>query len=320
MNIIFDGNFLCWKGASIWSQYHAGKDIAEVLRDKDNQQQLLRKFVIDMCGTISQRFPVVTRVVVVFDSVRSWRYNFHDDYKYALTRVANPWKDEFVRTMNEFEELLAKKGIITSRIDGAEGDDLMYFWSLYFDQVLNEPCICITADSDMRQIITPNVSLFNNNSKNLKCYTHADNERFWRDHFDIDVEVKTVVPFETVLAKAIMGDSNDNIPKLKTGFGEKAFERFLQTGVEPPAEHETAFDFAYRIAQQFGAFTNTDFEQWVDPILVNLRLTWLCLPAYVEAGLQPMAESILEDIGNKRDFYSYELPYSLENIYGMLIK
>lgn len=324
MNIIFDGNFLAHKCFSVWQQYHQGEDIAEVISQPENQQVLVRKFVIDLCATL-QRFSQIDCVVVVFDS-RSWRYSLHDDYKYALTRTKDPWKDHFFTVLAEFESLLSRKGIITSRVQGAEGDDLMYLWSIYFDQVLDEQCCCITADSDMRQIITQNVSIFNNNSKNLRCFTHPVNEVFWHEYHRDDVVVQAVNPFEVVLYKAIMGDKNDNIPKLKKGFGEKGFERFIQhiTPYDKPDNPEF-IQLAQWIAGKFSDFIKIPEDELLGQIIFNLKMTWLNLSVYNETDYmtengKSLLENMLEDIANKKDGYNYKLPYTLENIYGMLIK
>ncbi len=227
MNIIFDGNYLFIKSYSIWSTYHKGKDMCEVLSNKENCQQLIRKTITDMCATLN-RFKNVNRVVIVFDS-KSWRYSIHEDYKYKTTRVQEPHKTKMFAVMDELESLLNNKGFITSRVEGAEGDDLLLMWSVYFEHVLNEHCICVTGDSDIRQIISPKVTVFNNNSKKLDCYCHSENEKFFNDYFDIDVTVKPTNAIESTLYKVVMGDSSDNIPKLKHGFGDKAFEKFIKT-------------------------------------------------------------------------------------------
>ena len=182
MNLLFDGNFAFHKTFSIFSTYYKGQDMQEVLQDKEKQQVLIRKCIIDMCNTV-RRFKDVERVIFVIDS-HSWRYNFYDDYKYALTKVKDAYYSNFIEVLNMFEALLRKKGVIVSRVNGAEGDDLMYIWSLYYGYILDEPLVIVTGDSDIRQIMTKNVSLFNNNSKNLKMYCVPGNEVYWKGHYN----------------------------------------------------------------------------------------------------------------------------------------
>ena len=185
MNIIFDGNYLFHRNFSIFSTYYRGQDMCEVLEDDENRQVLLRKCVIDLCYTV-RRFENVNKVAFVIDS-SSWRHKVYDDYKYSLTRVRDPFYKHFLTCLNMFEELLRKKGIIVSRVNGAEGDDLLYVWSLYFGYCLDEELLIITGDSDIRQVITPNVSLFNNNSKNLRLFCIPEKEVYWTEKVGTEI-------------------------------------------------------------------------------------------------------------------------------------
>ena len=121
MNILFDGNYLYHRNFSIFSTYYKDEDIGAILQDKEKQQVLLRKCIIDLCHTV-RKFENVERVVFVIDS-RSWRYGLYDNYKYALTRVREPYYKDFLAVLQQLEELLKSRGIIVSRVDGAEGDD-----------------------------------------------------------------------------------------------------------------------------------------------------------------------------------------------------
>ena len=227
MNILFDGNYLFHRNFSIFSTYYKGQDMNEVLQDPEKQQVLLRKCIIDLCHTV-RKFKDIKRVEFVIDS-SSWRYSIYDDYKYALTRVRDPFYKHFLTVLDMFEALLRRKGLIVSRVMGAEGDDLLYVWGLYFGYCLDEELVIITGDSDIRQIMNKNVSLFNNNSKNLKMYCIPEKEVFWNEYLETDVQVIPTKPFEVLLYKVIMGDTSDNIPKLKAGFGPKAFEKFIES-------------------------------------------------------------------------------------------
>ena len=62
------------------------QDMKEVLQDPEKRQVLIRKCIIDMCAAVKRFEDVVKRVAFVIDS-SSWRYNFYDNYKYALTKV-----------------------------------------------------------------------------------------------------------------------------------------------------------------------------------------------------------------------------------------
>lgn len=324
MNILFDGNYLFHRNFSIFSTYYNGQDLVDVLQDKEKQQVLIRKCIIDLCYTV-RKFKDVKRVAFVIDS-SSWRYNFYDDYKYALTRVRDPYYKHFLTVLDMFEALLRKKGLIVSRVMGAEGDDLLYVWALYFGYCLDEELVIITGDSDIRQIMTKNVALFNNNSKNLKMYCTPEREVFWNEYLETHVQVIATKPFEVLLYKVIMGDTSDNIPKLKSGFGPKAFEKFIDfiSPYDEPKNVELV-EMAQWIASRFSDFTKMKYEDVLGKVLFNLKMTWLNLSVYNNTDYRTkngksLLENMLDDVNNQKDNYSYKGEYTLESFYGMIIK
>ena len=325
MNVLFDGNYLFHKTFSVFSTYYKGQDMAEVLADKEKRQVLLRKCIIDMCYALKRFEKDLTRVAFVIDS-HSWRYNFYDDYKYALTRTYDSAHQGFIDCLYEFEALLRKKGIIVSRVQGAEGDDLIYVWSLYFGYCLDEPMVIITGDSDLRQIMNKNVALFNNNSKNLKLYCTPEKEVYWNEYMDADVQVVPTVPFEVLLYKVIIGDTSDNIPKIKTGMGPKGFEKFVEW-MKPYTEPKDVdlITMARWIADKFAEYTHQTEDEVLGKILFNLKMTWLNLSVYNEMNYhsrsgKSLLERMLDDVNLQKDKYSYNNTYTLENFYGMPIK
>lgn len=324
MNILIDGNYAYHKAFSVFSTYYKGQDLEEVMSDPEKQQVLIRKCIIDICSAI-RRFNNVERVVVVIDS-HSWRYNFYDDYKYALTRVRDPYYKHFLTVLDMFEALLRKKGLIVSRVIGAEGDDLLYVWALYFGYCLDEELVIITGDSDIRQIMTKNVALFNNNSKNLKMYCTPEREVFWNEYLETDVQVIATKSFEVLLYKVIMGDTSDNIPKLKSGFGPKAFEKFIDfiSPYDEPKNVELV-EMAQWIASRFSDFTKMKYEDVLGKVLFNLKMTWLNLSVYNNTDYRTkngksLLENMLDDVNNQKENYSYKGEYTLESFYGMIIK
>ena len=325
MNVLFDGNYLFHKTFSVFSTYYKGQDMAEVLADKEKRQVLLRKCIIDMCYTLKRFEKDLKRVAFVIDS-HSWRYNFYDDYKYALTRTYDESHQGFIDCLDEFESLLRKRGIIVSRVQGAEGDDLIYVWSLYFGYCLDEQMVIITGDSDIRQIMNKNVALFNNNSKNLKLYCTPEKEVCWNEYMDADVQVVPTVPFEVLIYKVIMGDTSDNIPKIKTGMGPKGFEKFIEW-MRPYTEPKNVdlITMARWIADKFAEYTHQNEDEVLGKILFNLQMTWLNLSVYNEMNYysrsgESLLERMLNDVNLQKDKYSYNKTYTLENFYGLPIK
>lgn len=323
MNILFDGNYLFHRNFSIFSTYYK-EPMEQVLEDEEKRQVLIRKCVIDLCHSV-RKFQDVKRVAFVIDS-SSWRYELYADYKYALTRVRETFYKHFLTVLDMFEALLRKKGLIVSRVKGAEGDDLLYVWSLYFGYCLDEELVIITGDSDIRQIINKNVSLFNNNSKNLKMYCIPEREAFWNEYLETDIQVVPTKPFEVLLYKVIMGDTSDNIPKLKAGFGPKAFEKFIES-ITPYQEPKSVdlITMAQWIASRFAEFAKVREEDILGNVLFNLKMTWLNLSVYNNTDYQTengksLLENMLDDVNNQKDKYSYKGAYTLESFYGMVIK
>ena len=331
INLIFDGNYLIHKTFSVWSMYYQDRKntpeqneeaVFEALCDKEKQQVFLRKIIMDLCATVRRFSTNPDSVVVVVDS-HSWRYKIYDNYKYALTRFKASYYKEFCAMIDYVESFLRKKGIIVSRVQGAEGDDLLYLWSIYYTQALEEPCIIVTGDSDIRQIMNSNIAIFNNNSKNLRLYCTPDREVFWNEQVDADILVEPTNPFEVILYKVVMGDKSDNVPKIKSGFGDVAFSKFI-TAISPytkPQDGVSLTGFAMWIASRFSEYTKINYEDTLGKVLFNLKLTWLNLETY--NGIRvcgDLLKNMLEDIKDKKDNYSYNKAYTLEDFYGMMIK
>lgn len=333
MNILFDTNFLFHKTFSVWSMYYQDRKVSpeenerkliEALQDKEKQQVLIRKLLIDACAAIN-RFNDIKKVVFCIDS-SSWRYQFYDNYKYALTRVRGEYYKDFLNVLNMFEKFLRKKGFIVSRVMGAEGDDLLYIWSIYFSQVLEEEAVIITGDSDIRQVINPKISLFCNNSKNLRFFCIPERVVEWNEYFDTDITVEGVIPFEITLYKVIMGDKSDNIPKIKKGFGDAAFAKFIHSISPYTIPEDDLIATAQWIAGKFCEFTKSNnYNDVLGQVIFNLKMTWLNLSVYNEnnfkyENFKSLLENMLDDVNRQKNNYNYCKPFTLEDIYGSVIK
>ena len=330
-NILVDGNFCIHKAFAVWSTYYQDRKktpeeneqaVLEALIDKEKQQVFLRKIIIDLCASVRKFSEKPDSVVIVIDS-HSWRYQFYEDYKYALTKFRSPYYKDFCLMIDYLESYLRKKGIIVSRVQGAEGDDLLYLWSIYYTQVLEEPCVIVTGDSDIRQIMNSDIAIFNNNSKNLHLYCTPDREVYWNERMEADVMVDPIVPFEVLLYKVIMGDKSDNIPKIKNGVGDVGFRKFIDsiTPYTKPQEGTPLTDMAMWIADRFAKFANLNYEDTLGKILFNLKMTWLNLETYNGIGVcNDLLRKMLKDVKRNKNTYSYKKLYTLEDFYGMVIK
>jgi 5'-3' exonuclease len=169
INILCDGNYIFHKTFGVFGGFGI-KDPAEVLGTKGEQSMFIRKIATDLCAGL-KLLPQGGRLIFTCDS-RSWRKDVEiEDGGYKSTRVKDETVDWsiFFDLMAEFGQQMEKQGFIYSKVKGAEGDDLLYFWSEHFNSI-GENCIIISGDKDMHQLARHNEKgwtvIWNNNSKN----------------------------------------------------------------------------------------------------------------------------------------------------------
>lgn len=101
-------------------------------------------------------------------------------------------------------DILNNLGVKSIKYPGTEGDDLQYLLSK-----MTESSIIVTDDSDLQQLVSPNVSIM----KVLKGTTFVT----WRTIIE---DWKLPDASHLARVKAIVGDSSDNVPQLVKGLGE----------------------------------------------------------------------------------------------------
>jgi 5'-3' exonuclease len=307
-NVVFDGNYLLHKTFSVIRNYNPDAEtVEELFKDTKLKGVFLRKMIIDACSALNKITVPIDQVVFVFDST-SWRYGFHPDYKHKLSKVKN---DDFTQVFEIMEKLITKLinvGFVVSRVEAMEGDDLLFFWSKYFEN-LEQDAILVTGDGDMHQLVSEYISVFNNNSKNLNLYTSEPKELLSISNVKLHVVDARYVVFKKIL----LGDSGDNVPSVKRGFGEKTFDKFYNQMASYIAL-DCIEEMAHNLNHEFAKFLKTE-ENFEDKIAFNIRLTYLDHIVYSD----PMIESVIETIGQMP--YTYKEPkFTLEHIYGMMIK
>ena len=169
INVCIDGNYIWHKTFGVFGGFGI-KNPAEVLGTKGEQSMFIRKIATDLCAGL-KLLPQGGRLIFTCDS-RSWRKDVEiEDGGYKSTRVKDETVDWsiFFDLMAEFGQQMEKQGFIYSKVKGAEGDDLLYFWSDHFNSI-GENCIIISGDKDMHQLARHNEKgwtvIWNNNSKN----------------------------------------------------------------------------------------------------------------------------------------------------------
>lgn len=237
INILIDGNYIFHKTFGIFGGY-GPKDPAEVLKTKNEQAMFIRKIATDLCAALRE-LPTGGRLVFTVDS-RSWRKDVEiEGGGYKSKRVKDETVDWsiFFNLLDSFGRQLEKMGFIHSRADGAEGDDLLYFWADYFT-TKGQNCIIVSGDKDLHQLARwkgNNWTLvWSNNSKNNVISSPVDWKKNWleqKDQVSIFEMAETIQPDKSkikkwieklvlneitprdfIFVKMLIGDDGDDVP------------------------------------------------------------------------------------------------------------
>ena len=206
------------------------------------------------------------RMIFTSDS-RSWRKDIEiEDGGYKSGRVKDETVDWsiFFDLMKSFGEHLERMGFIFSKVEGAEGDDLLMFWSNYFNS-RNENCLIITGDKDLHQLARISSDswtvIWNNNQKKNTLFVPEGWKDLWlnkdesisifnmasaispeKERFKTFLKKATIEEVESrsfVFTKVLAGDKGDSVPSVweqvsgsrVMGFTQKkaetVFESFL---------------------------------------------------------------------------------------------
>jgi 5'-3' exonuclease len=236
INVLLDGNYIFHKTFGVFGGFGA-KNPGEILKTKGEQSMFIRKIATDLCSSLKM-IPTGGRLVFTSDS-KSWRKDVEIEEGGYKTRV----KDEnvdwsiFFDLMLEFGNQLEKMGFIFSKVDGAEGDDLLYFWADHFNK-LGENCIIISGDKDMHQMARSSgdswTVVWNSNSKNNIISVPQDWEENWLNssgpvsifemstamspdkdkmrEFLNKVSLEKINPRDFIFNKMLVGDRGDTVP------------------------------------------------------------------------------------------------------------
>jgi hypothetical protein len=239
INILVDGNYIFHKTFGVFGGY-GNVDPGKILKDKNEQGAFIRKVSTDLCSSLKM-IPQGGRLIFTADS-RSWRKDVEiEDGGYKSGRV----KDEnvdwsiFFDLMQAFGSHLEKMGFIFSKVEGAEGDDLLMYWSDYFNSK-GESCIIITGDKDLHQLANVSTgawtAIWNNNSKknvisvpngwketwleknesvnifNMASTISPEKERF--KDFLKKVQIEDIHSKPFIFNKILIGDKGDSVPSV----------------------------------------------------------------------------------------------------------
>ena len=240
---VIDGNYFLFR--TLYVLPRKSKK-AEMLGTEEDSKVFMRKLATDFAYQIRLFEGLIDKVVWTQDS-RSWRKDFYPEAEYKGNRKQDSsinWAN-FSKVTEEFTQLLIKQGVIYSKVDGAEGDDLMYAWNT--ECLANDKSVIMfTGDRDLVQLVNKST---NNNTHTIlfspahkKLYTYqgfsewltSEEKEISNDLFDVlkvssspesqskkllssiiskkKVSVIEVDPEEFRFRKVLTGDSGDNVP------------------------------------------------------------------------------------------------------------
>lgn len=268
-NILIDGNFVSFSSYAIFSNYGKIKEPFKRERDQIAYIQELSSRVFHILSQLPKG-----RVIFCLDS-KSWRKDFMKDYKISREdkegnkgMMDSATKEIFYSLLAEFGELLIKAGIHVSKVQGAEGDDLLMKWAKYLNDK-GENCIVISGDRDLTQIVkgpeSPWTIILDNKSNQNKLFSVPG----WSDFIE-QPQTNTIFEFNPnaddnnilkllrdntlnimntshyVLHKILIGDSGDDVPSSwKVYKGEdkwvrvtdKKAEKIIEIITTPMSDH-----------------------------------------------------------------------------------
>lgn len=237
INILCDGNYIFHKTFGVFGGFGV-KNPAEILGTPGEQSMFIRKVATDLCAGL-KLLPQGGRLIFTLDS-KSWRKDIEiEDGGYKSNRIKDEKVDWtiFFELMSSFGHQLEDQGFTFSKVKGAEGDDLLYFWSEHFNSI-GENCIIISGDKDMHQLARHNEKgwtiIWNNNSKNNILAVPPSWEANWVNKvesssiFDMTasispdkekikeflkkVKVEEITRRDFVFNKMLTGDKGDAVP------------------------------------------------------------------------------------------------------------
>jgi 5'-3' exonuclease len=238
--LVIDGNYFLFRTLYVLPRRGKSKSLLET---NEEVQSFMSKLATDFSYQVRLFEGLIDKIVWTVDS-RSWRKDFYPDADYKGNRKQDSsinWEN-FSKVSDDFIKILISKGVITSKVDGAEGDDLMYAWNA--ESLANgKSVIMFTGDRDIVQLVnkSPNgchTILFSPAHKKLYTYQGFSewmnsDEVESTDIFDMmkvsvspenqskkllqslvkkkKVTILEVDPEEFRFAKVLTGDSGDNV-------------------------------------------------------------------------------------------------------------
>lgn len=293
INVCIDGNYIFHKTFGIFAGY-GNVDPGKVLKDKNEQASFIRKISTDLCSSL-KLLPTGGRLIFTTDS-RSWRKEVEIEnggYKSGRVKDENVDWSIFYELMKSFGSHLEKMGFIFSKVEGAEGDDLLLFWSMKFNQ-RGENCIIVTGDKDLHQLAKFDngvwTAVWNNNSKknvltvpenwlndwlnekeevsvfNMGFSISPEKEKI--KSFIKKVEVQPIDSKPFLFKKILTGDKGDSVPSVwEYQLNEKTY-RFTDSKAD--SLYELFLSTEWKDFKVSDLLKNDEFLNWISSMILKL--------------------------------------------------
>lgn len=292
VNILIDGNYIFHKTFGVFGGY-GNVDPGKILKDKKEQSAFIRKIATDLCASLKM-IPQGGRMIFTSDS-RSWRKDVEiEDGGYKSGRVKDEAVDWsiFFDLMKSFGDHLEKMGFVFSKVEGAEGDDLLMFWSEHFNSK-NENCLIITGDKDLHQLARISADswtvIWNNNQKKNTLFVPDGWKELWLDkeesisvfnmasaispekeRFKTFLKKATIEEVESrsfIFTKILTGDKGDSVPSVWEQISGSRVMGFTQKKAETVFEAFLTSEWSDIEFQQM--INNDDYLNWISGLILR---------------------------------------------------
>jgi len=253
-NLIIDGNYFIYSRLFVLPRQKMPAEFGEsssvdtrFMSTEYEMAIFMRKLAMDFASELRKVKNITGRIVFTQDS-KSWRKDLFPDAEYKANREQDSkihWANVH-KVVEEFTEFLKERGVIIHRVQGAEGDDLIYAWTSALNSE-GQNCIIWSGDTDLMQLVNYNRSTdaytiwYDNTRSKLAVYPgfqkyleikDGSKQEEYDDIFNIDnvliisnqikqeiktfistnnIEVNEIFCDEYIFSKILAGDRGDNI-------------------------------------------------------------------------------------------------------------
>lgn len=192
-------------------------------------------------------------LMICKDSHPSWRSQLASSYKGkrrlahfilkthvvdVLTKYGFPQEDlnkEFFKVSSKIEDFFRNYNVPILQYKGYEADDLLALVVQSLDDFGKHEFIIFGADSDLLQLVSPNVKVLRFvKGQRVRMVTWENVKYVLNNFFFKKMDFIDLVPQHLVWLKVALGDKSDQIPSLIKGLGKVFWYKFFrEVGIDP---------------------------------------------------------------------------------------